>query len=241
LFIKGARILEFEHLREVCGDYQQLNYAKGDHFAQKSHAVLIFYIGAIELPLKCAQVVDSDGIGFEYWSAGSPANDPRSEICERRLQCYDLVLDSLTVFEEKSANVKTTGAADPTAVDLEAVRSHAYELAFSSEDEMFHSTMYDWLIDRGVADELLEVRRIHYWPTLLLIDTYFKMRPAFLEAHLRREPATAAKLQLLWQFYVKDGQPLRAAEVLGTLAESVQSVSQIDLNLSCRFNSTNIP
>lgn len=27
--MKGARILEFEKLREICGDYQQLNYAKG--------------------------------------------------------------------------------------------------------------------------------------------------------------------------------------------------------------------
>ena len=67
---------------------------------------------------------------------------------------------------------------------------------------MFHSTLYDWLISKGLADELLE------------------MRPVYLEAHLRREPGTVQKYQLLWQFYVKDGQPLRAAEVLGALAES---------------------
>ena len=41
--------------------------------------------------------------------------------------------------------------------DPETIRTHAYEFAFSSTDEMFHSTMYDWLIDRGLADELLEV------------------------------------------------------------------------------------
>lgn len=46
------------------------------------------------------------------------------------------------------------------------------------------------------------------------------MRPPFLEAHLKREPITVPKYQLLWQFYVKDGQPLRAAEILGVLAES---------------------
>lgn len=50
------------------------------------------------------------------------------------------------------------------------------------------------------------------------------MRPPFLEAHLRREPATVKKFQLLWQFYVKNGQPLRAAEVLGLLAESAEYV-----------------
>lgn len=50
------------------------------------------------------------------------------------------------------------------------------------------------------------------------------MRPPFLEAHLKREPISVQNYQLLWQFYVKDGQPLRAAEVLGTLAESDQCV-----------------
>jgi nuclear pore complex protein Nup155 len=50
------------------------------------------------------------------------------------------------------------------------------------------------------------------------------MRPTYLEAYLRREPAALGKYQLLWQFYVKDGQSLRAAEVLGTLAESVEYV-----------------
>jgi len=46
------------------------------------------------------------------------------------------------------------------------------------------------------------------------------MRPVYLEAHLKREPGTVEKYQLLWQFYVKDGQPLRAAEVLAALAKS---------------------
>ncbi|KAF5385258.1 hypothetical protein D9615_001454 [Tricholomella constricta] len=199
LFIKGARILEFDKLREVCGDYQQLNYAKG----------------AVELPLMCAQVLDPDSIGVEAWHGGLPAADPRTEFAEKRLRCYDLVLDSLTVFEEKcNTSIKTAAAgALPVSSDPEAVRSHAYELAFASEDEVFHSTLYDWLINRGLADDLLE------------------MRPSFLEAHLKREPITVQKFQLLWQFYVKNGQPLRAAEVLGALAES----TQFDLGLDSRL------
>jgi nuclear pore complex protein Nup155 len=48
------------------------------------------------------------------------------------------------------------------------------------------------------------------------------MRPTYLEAHLKREPVTVQKYQLLWQFYVKNGQPLRAAETLGALADSSQ-------------------
>ncbi|KAJ6621663.1 nucleoporin [Mycena sp. CBHHK59/15] len=193
LFIKGARILEFDKLREICGDYQQLNYTKG----------------TVELPLTCARIVDADNVGLQCWASGQPPND----LCEYRSRCYALVLDSLTVFEEKNADNKAPIGTLPPSEDPEVVRSHAYELSFSSEDEMFHSTLYDWLIYRQLADDLLE------------------MRPAFLEAHLRREPVTVQKYQLLWQFYVKNGQPLRAAEVLGFLAES----TQFELTLEARL------
>ncbi|PFH50805.1 hypothetical protein AMATHDRAFT_75380 [Amanita thiersii Skay4041] len=207
LFIKGARVLEFEKLREVCGDYQQLNYAKG----------------AILLPLTCARVLDPDNLGLEYWHTSSmmgqgagltsaTADDPRSTFLRKRHHCYDLVKDSLTVFEEKCNAQSNT---KPTGEDLEPIRNHAYELAFASDDEMFHSVLYDWLIERNLADDLLE------------------MRPPYLEAHLKREPATVQKYQLLWQFYVKNGQPLRAAEVLGALAESNQFDLDLDARLEC--------
>ena len=144
--------------------------------------------------------MDPEGKGAEYWGAGLPHNDSRSEWWQRRSNCYDLVLDSLGVFEEEPA--KAAGKPFTNAEDPEALRQHAYELAFSSEDEIFHSRLYDWLIEKKLSDELLDIR------------------PPYLEAHLRREPATVLKYQLLWQFYVKDGQPLRAAEVLGALADS---------------------
>jgi hypothetical protein len=79
------------------------------------------------------------------------------------------VLDSLTVFEERaSAAAGTIGLSE----DPEVVRSHAYELSFSSEDEMFHSTLYDWLIHRQLADDLLEVR----WMVFVYIHTQFALR-----------------------------------------------------------------
>ena len=111
-------------------------------------------LGAVELPLYCAQVFDTDLQGQEYWIAGSPPNDARAQFWERRKHCYELVLDSLSVFEERCVPGKqgSTQVDDP-----ETVRGHAYELTFASEDEMFHSTLYDWLIGRGMADELLEV------------------------------------------------------------------------------------
>ncbi|KAI0033421.1 nucleoporin [Vararia minispora EC-137] len=194
LFMKGARILDFDQLREVVGDYQQLDFAKG----------------AIELPLHCAQAGDADGRGLEYWHSVPDSSltdsDPRKEFWERRARCYDLVLDSLDVFEQKTAK---------GGQDAERARAHAYELAFVSMDEMFHCRLYEWLIGRRLADELLE------------------MRPPYLEAYLRRDPPALEKYQLLWQFYVKDGQPLRAAEVLGTLAESVDFALLLPERIEC--------
>ncbi|EIN14134.1 nucleoporin [Punctularia strigosozonata HHB-11173 SS5] len=193
LFVKGARLLDSEKLKEVVKEYQQLSYTKG----------------AVELPLYCAKAMDPKSQGREYWHAGCPDNDPRREAWEERRRCYDLVLESLEKFEQ----AVTQSSATSTSEQAEAVRSHAYELAFLSDDEIFHSTLYDWLITKGLADELLE------------------MRPAYLEAHLRREPVSVEKFQLLWQFYVKDGQPLRAAEVLAALAES----TEFDLPLEARL------
>lgn len=60
-----------------------------------------------------------------------------------------------------------------------------------------------------------------------------QMRPPYLQAYLQHEPRTLDKYQLLWQFYVKDGQPLRAAEVLATLAESSECVLLIAMLSSC--------
>ncbi|THV07704.1 nucleoporin [Dendrothele bispora CBS 962.96] len=195
LYTKGARILDLEKLREIAGDFQLLRYAKG----------------AIELPLVCAKIFDQDSNGLEYWRSGASGDDIRREPYERRLKCYELVLDSLSVFEGQ--NDHSASSTNLPSEDLDSVRSLAYELAFSSPDEMFHSVLYDWLIQRGLADDLLEIR------------------PPFLEVHLRREPVSVEKYQLLWQFYVKDGQPLRAAEVLSTLAES----DQFNLTLDARL------
>ncbi|KAG9222729.1 hypothetical protein CCMSSC00406_0004643 [Pleurotus cornucopiae] len=190
LFAKGARNLEFEKLREICGDYQQLQYAKG----------------AIELPLICAKAMDANNVASDAWYSGSATTEENKAICELRHGCYDLVLDSLQVFEEQHA-------ASVDSREQEAVRTHAFELAFASDDEIFHSALYDWFIEHGMVDDLLE------------------LRPFYLEAHLKRPPATVQKYQLLWQFYVKAGKPLRAAEVLASLAES----TEFDLSLSSRY------
>lgn len=112
--------------------------------------------GAIDLPLVCARVFDPDNIGMDYWrSSANSDGRPRSAF-ERRMQCYELILDSLSVFEQQGNEPSTVQNAH-SAEEHETVKDYAYQLSFSSDDEMFHSTLYDWLISRHLADDLLEV------------------------------------------------------------------------------------
>lgn len=117
---------------------------------------LIFLQGAIELSLICARVFDSDNAGFDYWRSGASSDSPARAAYERRLQCYELILDSLSVFEHQMNDPSAAGIS-LTPQELESVKDLAYKLSFSSDDEMFHSTLYDWLISRQLADDLLEV------------------------------------------------------------------------------------
>lgn len=117
----------------------------------------------MDLPLECAAVADADNIGAEYWSAGCPANDSRADLLKSRTQCYDLVLHSLSVFDEQCNK-------NPTRQDLEEVRNHAYDTAFSSDDPVFHSHLYDWMVRQGMTDALLEVNKTSAYLTLNMKD-----------------------------------------------------------------------
>jgi hypothetical protein len=86
---------------------------------------------------------------------------------------------------------------------------------------VFHSTLYDWLVEKGSADELLDV-----CPPVaqnLYID-FLQIDTPFLEGHLQREPLSMQNGELLWQYYVKSGQYLKAAQTLEGLAESTRYV-----------------
>lgn len=42
--------------------------------------------------------------------------------------------------------------------EIETLRANAYNQALSSEDPLFHASLYDWLVSRRMTDQLLEVR-----------------------------------------------------------------------------------
>ena len=142
MYSKGCKNITFEKLQDIVTEYRRLRYARG----------------SVELPLRCAQEWDPEKLGRDYWLAGCPPDDRRREAFERRVQCYDLALGSLHAFDEAVDTARGSNGMDVVVDDSVQVSQTAYKMAFGSSDVVFHSALYDWLIQRGSADELLEVR-----------------------------------------------------------------------------------
>jgi nuclear pore complex protein Nup155 len=87
---------------------------------------------------------------------GCPPNesDPRKQLYERRWACYEICVESLATFDKALNAALIKGQ---PGNNEETARTRAYQLAFESQDQAFHSFFYDWLIGHGMTEELLEV------------------------------------------------------------------------------------
>ncbi|KAF8309759.1 nucleoporin-domain-containing protein [Clavulina sp. PMI_390] len=179
LLLKSTRNLRAA-LDEICADYRDLSFPDG----------------AVLLPLQCANDWDADFQGRDYFASGSTSEqDPRRSAYETRLRCYDLILKTLSAFDDRF------NAATSDVTEAQIPQDAAYRLALDSADPIFHSYLYDWFVAKGRTDLLLDIRT------------------PFIEEYLRREPRSWEKCELLWQFYVNHGHFLNAAEALADLAE----------------------
>ncbi len=75
-----------------------------------------------------------------------------------------------------------------------------------SGDELCHVALYDWMLEKNMAEKLLEVESPY-------MESYLQSRAAD-GGHL-----TERLLDLLWQFYEKQNRYDQAARLLLNLAE----------------------
>lgn len=165
-------------LDDVVTEFRDLKWPMGaQDFIIQEVLMLILFIGAIELPLRCAAAWDPDGIGLEWRPPARSIHDQNAsptgtiatlkpegqsgssehavamrQAWETRMRCYDIALGSLNSFNE------TQGVA--TDADYNAafeLREDAWNAVFSSTDAAFHSRLYDWCMERGLTDILLNV------------------------------------------------------------------------------------
>ncbi len=202
LLAKGASQLSPDKLRGVCEDYRALGFATG----------------AIELALQCAAEWDPAGTAASYVAEGSPEGPEhraRREVEERLKKAYELVFETLQQLDERLDAAYNLGG-DEAQVRLaistrDKARSEAYARAEASQDVLFHESMYAWLIERKMTDQLLSMHTPY-------LEQYLVQRPP----GARGQDANFLRTlrNLLWQFYVRHGEYFAAAQVLDALAHS---------------------
>ncbi|CAI6337427.1 unnamed protein product [Periconia digitata] len=186
LFEQVAKSLNFEHLTAAVDKYSELQ----------------FYAGAIRLALKVAQEGDRGNKGLTWLRDGQPAQDAREPFYRKRTGCYDLVFK---VIDAVDRAFSAQGVIQPDGIISQITRRklEAYEQINNSDDEVFQNYLYDWYLQQGWADRLLEINS-----------------PFVVEYLRRSSDDNLAHADLLWRYYAHYNDFLSAAEVQFQLAKS---------------------
>jgi nuclear pore complex protein Nup155 len=169
--------------------------------AVKQFTDLQFYAGAIQLVLSVAKESDKGNEALSWIADGRPEPDPRKAKFEYRSQCYDLLHDVVNAVDRSSAQDPLFIDGRPTVTATR--RNEAYDVISRSTDEVFLTNLYDWYLDQGWHERLLQT-------SSPFIVTYLQRRSAEDVAHA----------DLLWKYYAQANQFYDAACVQLQLARS---------------------
>lgn len=219
-----------EMLRESLELFQQVNQQLNlPAICQEFHQAR-FYDGVVDLCLSSAAKQDPSNLALHYYRNGKPPSDMQGmQAFSARYECYQSVtdiLDELLVTSTAAtaspvpARPGPPPSPDPnllTREEAERYLENMMKKCLSSEDELFHVALYDWLVDKGLKERLLEISS------------------PFVEPYLQRatqyEPDNLCMMDLLWMFYEKSKNYPAAARILSKLAER----RTIDLTLQQRI------
>jgi nuclear pore complex protein Nup155 len=127
--------------------------------------------------------------------------DSRKDYFYFRKQCYDLI--SKVVLA-----VDTLAASDPGYIDGQLTviakrQNEAYGVISDSTDEVFLTSLYDWYLEQGWNDRLLQTQAP-------FVVTYLE----------RKSTDDIAHADLLWRYYAQSQRFFEAAKVQFQLAQS---------------------
>ena len=182
-----------------------------------------FFAGAIQLSLTVAARSDRANLAFSWIVDGRPENvrhlsssspfsglcrfadlffqDNRKEYFYFRKQCYDLISKVILAVDDLAAT-------DPEIVDghlttIAKRKNEAYAVTSDSTDEVFLTSLYDWYLEQGWSDRLLQASS------------------PFVVKYLQRKSIDdVSHADLLWRFYAQSERFFEAATVQYRLAQS---------------------
>ncbi|KAJ5216574.1 non-repetitive nucleoporin [Penicillium cinerascens] len=195
----GRNLLnESLHLFQQVADSLPMDYLVS---AVDNYIANQFFAGAIQLALNVAGRSDKANIALSWIMDGRPAQDTRKEYFYFRKQCYDLI--SKVVLA-----VDTLAASDPGYIDGQLTiiakrQNEAYGVISDSTDEVFLTSLYDWYLEQGWNDRLLQTQSP-------FVVTYLE----------RKSTDDIAHADLLWRYYAQSQRFFEAAKVQFQLAQS---------------------
>lgn len=173
LYIRGCSSLSVDKVRAACDEFRALDYPAG----------------CIELPLECAARQDPHGQAYHTTTeAGRLATEARGKF-------YDVILETLHHYDERLD--ATHGK--PGQQDAVAAQARVYAHALNVTDVLFCGRLYEWVLQQGRHEELLQLEN----------DTILDF--------LRRRKPDDEHRDLLWNYYARREEHLEAANALYAL------------------------
>lgn len=188
-----------------------------DHItnAVDTMADLEYYSGAIGMLLSIAKKLGNNvkPSNFAYNQVGeSLVQRGQSEVESKVKKLYDTVFSVLQKIDTKALKVVESNNQLLINSFLE-IRDAAYDTCFASKNEQFQYAFYDWFIDQGISDRLLDINTPYILP--------------YLE---KRSESSVVLSNTLWLYYAKRERYYDAAKILYAL-----SISQFTLDLTQRI------
>lgn len=139
------------------------------------------------------------------------SQDPRKDYFYFRKQCYDQISRVVVAVDELAS--KDPGYVDGQMTIIAKRQNEAYGVIAGSTDEVFLTSLYDWYLEQGQSDRLLQTQS------------------SFVVTYLERKSADdVSHADLLWRYYAQSQRFFEAAKVQFQLANSAFA-----LPLSCRL------
>lgn len=172
---------------------------------------LKYYVGAVDLLLRLAAKMGSTASqNHTHPKAGTLKVLEDSK--KKNHDLYELVFKILRKVDLEALRVSDSNNQLLINEILET-RDATYDTCFASQDKAFHYEFYEWFIEQGISDRLLEIRTPFILP--------FLEEKSINSLHLSN---------LLWLFHAKRENYFEAASLLYAL-----SISEFDLNLNTRI------
>ncbi|KAI9728065.1 MAG: hypothetical protein M1834_007781 [Cirrosporium novae-zelandiae] len=185
LFEQVAANISMEYLEDAVQEYTSMR----------------FFAGAVKLALAVAKASDPANKALAWMKEERQEQDPRKVEYDKRRRYYNLIHQVIVAVDEAARQ-------EPEMIDgqyttMARRKQETYDVVNNSDDEVFHTDLYDWYLEQGWNDRLLNVQSPY-------ITAYLQMKSVDDVTHA----------DLLWKYYVQNDCHYEAADVQLQLAKS---------------------